>query len=217
MQVIGISLLALHLKGSHALNLGTVSIAQAVAFGVFSLLGGTLTDRFHPRRVLLVTQFIAPLLALGFGLLLVHQQGTLLMLATFAFLSAMVASVDGPARAALLPDLVADDLVMKAGALMTLSVNVSSTLGPLMAGWIAGHLGLPAVFFLNATSFFGVIVVLLVYVKDSNPPQPTHRPAAWAAILEGLSVVRQDLLLRSALLSYGIARFFVYLVRAARE
>ncbi|ULH17838.1 MFS transporter (plasmid) [Deinococcus sp. KNUC1210] len=50
MQVIGLSLLALRLPGSGALNLGTVSLVQAIAFGVFSLGGGVITDRFPPAE-----------------------------------------------------------------------------------------------------------------------------------------------------------------------
>ena len=208
MQVIGISLLALRRPGSAALNLGTASLVQAIAFGLFSLGGGVITDRFSSRRVLLVTQPLGLLLALGFGVLLAHHHPTLLLLAGFAFLSAVVASVDGPARAALLPTLVPDELVMRAGAMLTLGVNVTSTTGPLLAGWVAGHFGLPAVFFLNAASFTGVIVVLARHAKDPGTSHGSSGTSPWAAMLEGLAVIREDVLLRSALLSYGVLLVF---------
>jgi len=208
MQVIGISLLALRLPGSPALNLGGVSLAQAIAFGLFSLGGGIITDRSTPRRVLLFTQPLGLLLALGFGIILAHYPPSLPSLIGFAFLSAVVASVDGPARAALLPTLVSDDLVMRAGAMLTLGVNLASTAGPLLAGWVAGHLGLPAVFFLNAASFTGVIFVLARHVKNQDTPHAPSGASVWAAVLEGLAVVRRDVLLRSALLSYGVLLVF---------
>lgn len=208
MQVIGISLLALRLPGSPALNLGTVSLVQAIAFGLFSLGGGVITDRFSSRRVLLVTQPLGLLVTLGFGVLLARHPPTLLVLAGFAFLSAVVASVDGPARAALLPTLVPDELVMRAGAMLTLGVNVASTAGPLLAGWLAGHFGLPAVFFLNAAGFTGVIVVLARHAKDPATSHGSSGTSPWAAMLEGLAVVREDVLLRSALLSYGVLLVF---------
>lgn len=97
---------------------------------------------------------------------------------------------------------------MWAGAMLTLGVNVASTAGPLLAGWVAGHLGLPAVFSLNAASFAGVIVVLARHARD---PATSHSPSGaspWAAMLEGLAVVRGDVRLRSALLSYGALLVF---------
>ncbi|ULH17837.1 MFS transporter (plasmid) [Deinococcus sp. KNUC1210] len=109
---------------------------------------------------------------------------------------------------ALLPTLVPEELLMRAGAMLTLGVNVASTAGPLLAGWVAGHLSLPAVFFLNVASFTGVIVILARHAKDPDASHAPSKLSPWAAMLEGLAVVRKDVLLRSALLSYGALLVF---------
>jgi len=71
MQIVALSLLVLDLTHGSALALGTVSLAQALAFLVFAPVGGTFADRFDRRRLLLVTQSIIMTLALLLGILTV--------------------------------------------------------------------------------------------------------------------------------------------------
>src|ERR1700757_1157439 len=57
-QIISQSLLVLKITHGSAFALGTVSLAQAVSFFLFALLGGHVADRFDKRRLLLFTQSV---------------------------------------------------------------------------------------------------------------------------------------------------------------
>jgi hypothetical protein len=56
MQIVAQSLLVLKITHGSAFALGTVSLAQALAFFLFALIGGSVADRLDKRRLLLCTQ-----------------------------------------------------------------------------------------------------------------------------------------------------------------
>src|SRR5689334_7609535 len=56
MQIVALSLLVLKITHGSALALGTVSLAQALSFFLFALVGGSVADRIDTRRLLLFTQ-----------------------------------------------------------------------------------------------------------------------------------------------------------------
>ena len=55
MQIVAQSLLVLKITHGSAFALGTVSLAQALAFFLFALIGGSVADRLDKRRLLLFT------------------------------------------------------------------------------------------------------------------------------------------------------------------
>lgn len=61
-----LSLLVLKITHGSALALGTVSLAQALSFFLFALVGGSVADRIDKRRLLLFTQSMSA----GFAILL---------------------------------------------------------------------------------------------------------------------------------------------------
>src|SRR5271169_1742320 len=56
MQIVAQSLLVLKITHGSAFALGTVSLAQALAFLLFALVGGSVADHLDKRRLLLFTQ-----------------------------------------------------------------------------------------------------------------------------------------------------------------
>src|SRR6267154_5251447 len=56
MQIVAQSLLVLKIAHGSAFALGSVSLAQALAFFLFALVGGSIADRVDKRHLLLFTQ-----------------------------------------------------------------------------------------------------------------------------------------------------------------
>src|SRR5580700_9591783 len=69
MQSVAQSLLVLKITHGSAFALGTVSLAQALAFLLFALVGGSVADRLDKRRLLLFTQTGSAAVAILLGLL----------------------------------------------------------------------------------------------------------------------------------------------------
>lgn len=208
LQLVGQGLLVLHLSNGSALALGSVSLAQGVAFFIFVLAGGVLADRLEPRRILFFTQSAA----LGFALILslltfvgLVQVWSVVLL---AFLSSAASSFDQPARAALLPRLVPAEDLGNAVALQTLAFNTAATLGPTLAGVAIAGLGFSGTFFLNALSFLGVLAALFYLRVPKRVGEETVgrlTPAAFfASSLEGIAAVRGSAMLSFTLSAYGV-------------
>jgi MFS family permease len=56
MQIVAQSLLVLKITHGSAFALGSVSLAQALAFFLFALVGGSIADRVDKRHLLIFTQ-----------------------------------------------------------------------------------------------------------------------------------------------------------------
>lgn len=199
-QVVAQSLLVLEISGNSPVALGWVSLASAAAFLVFALLGGSLADRLDKRRLLLFTQSLQLLFALGLGILTLTGTVQLWQVIALAFLGGLVASVDQPARAAFLPLLVPKEELLTATSLNAIVMNTASTLGPVLAGLLVGTLGLAFGFFLNALTFLAMLWAL---TGLPTPPASSLKKSEGGAVLEGVRVIRSDRVLSGVVLGYG--------------
>lgn len=203
MQVVGQSLLVLKLSGGSALALGLVSLAQALAFFTFALIGGSVVDRVDRRKLLFVTQTLLLVQALALALLSATGTATLGLVILLAFASGVVVSFDQPARASLFPRLVPREELPRATALNALAMTSAGTLGPALAGFTAATLGLGVNFSLNALSF----VIALACLARMCPLEtlrdvPTRQPLL-GSVREGLRVVARDPALPWVVSGYG--------------
>jgi MFS family permease len=206
MQIVAQSLLVLKITHGSAFALGSVSLAQAVSFLLFAVIGGGVADHFDKRRLILCTQSISAGLAILLGILTATGVIQLWMILVLSFLNGTVLSFDQPARAALLPVLIPPEDLMNAISLQSMVFNGASTLGPALAGLGVGMVGYAGNFFLNGASFVGVIIALSVMhvppVTDRGHQQPMI-----AAIRGALATVRCDAVLPWALSGYGALLF----------
>ena len=209
MQIVSQSLLVLHLTHNSALALGSVSLAQALSFFLFSFVGGAIADRFDQRQILLITQSISLLLAVFMGLLTVMGVIHVWMIVVLAFCSGMVLSFDQPTRTAMLPLLVPRNQLMNAISLQSLVFNGASVVGPALAGVTVGIIGYAGNFFLNALSYLGVLIALLLMRVPSlaNTQRQTQRTSLVQSIRVALATVRRDKILPWILSGYGALLF----------
>ena len=204
MQIVAQSLLVLKITKGSAFALGTVSLAQALAFFFFALIGGSVADRFDKRRLLLFTQGVAAGLAILLGFLTLFGVIRLWMILVLAFLNGTLLSFDQPARGALVPVLVPQDDLGSAIGLQSMIFNGASTLGPALAGFGVATLGYAGNFFLNGASFLGILIALYVM---RVPPGPTHQQSAVDSIRAALGTVKRDAVLPWILSGYAALLF----------
>ncbi len=206
MQIVAQSLLVLHLTQNSGFALGLVSLAQALAFFLFALVGGGFADRLERRRLLLGTQSLLMCLALVMGLLTIAGRIQVWMIVIIAFLSGAILSFDQPARAALMSSLVPEEDLLNAISLQSAVFNSASVLGPALAGITVDTIGLPANFFLNALSFLAVLTSLLI-IRPPKSGAASGRLKLLTQVQEALVTVKRDTVLPWLLLSYGTLLF----------
>ncbi|HLZ09656.1 MAG TPA: MFS transporter, partial [Chloroflexota bacterium] len=209
MQIIAQSLLVLRITNGSAIALGVVSLAQALAFFLFAFVGGALADRVDKRRLLLVTQSVAAILALALGFLALTGVVQVWMIVLLAFCSGTVLSFDQPTRSALIPILVPREDLMNAISLQSVIFNGASVIGPALGGLAVGLIGIPGNFFLNALSFVGVLIALwLVKVPPAALAAATDRRGSFVgSVRAALTTVARDPVLPWILSGYGALLF----------
>jgi MFS family permease len=200
MQIVALSLLVLKITHGSAFALGTVSLAQALAFFCFALVGGTVADRIDKRQLLLFTQSTSAGLAILLGVLTWAGLIQFWMILVIAFLNGTVLSFDQPARSALVSTLVPREDLLSAISLQSSTFNAASAIGPALAGFGVSLLGYAGNFLLNAASFLAVLAALYMLPL---PVQATHRQTIWGAIRDSLGTVMRDSVLPWVLIGYG--------------
>ena len=199
-----------------SLSLGIAVALMGAPRAVLILLGGTIADRYSPRRVLLLSKYAnaAILLALS-GLLMLDQASVALAYA--AALALGIASAFGiPAGTAILPQAVPPQALQTANSLQMGARQLSLLAGPLLAALVLGaHDGgqqtgmaaLAAAFAIDALTFlFSAWTLRQVSLR---PPAAAAAQGMWRDMAAGLSMVWRDLPLRSCYAYWAVVALFV--------
>ena len=199
-----------------SLSLGIAVALMGAPRAVLILLGGTIADRYSPRRVLLLSKYAnaAILLALS-GLLMLDQAS--LALAYAAALALGIASAFGiPAGTAILPQAVPLQTLQTANSLQMGARQLSLLAGPLLAALVLGaHDGgqqtgmaaLAAAFAIDALTFlFSAWTLRQVTLR---PLAAAAAQGMWRDMAAGLAMVWCDMALRSCYAYWAVVAFFV--------
>jgi len=161
-------------------NASTVGITMALQFGPQLLLlplTGYAADHLDRRRLIMLTQALLGLLALGLGLVTITGMVTLWQVYGFALGLGCVTAFDAPARETFVNDLVGEKFLSNAVALNSASFNTARMIGPAVAGLLIAAIGIGWVFLINAASFAVVLGSLcLLRVNELNVrPRPGRK------------------------------------------
>ena len=137
-----------------------LGIVMALQFGPLALmlpLSGFAADHFDRRKLLIATQAIMGLLALGLGLLTLFGFVRLWHVYLFAFLLGCVSAFDSTARQTFVAELVGEEDLSNAVGLNSTSFNAARMIGPAVAGVLIAGVGTGWVFLINSASFVAVL------------------------------------------------------------
>jgi MFS family permease len=187
MQTIAQSFLVLDLTHSGT-QLGLTTAARFLPILIFGQAGGLYADRRDKRRILLVTQTSAGLLAGVFAVLTGTHEIRLWSVYLLAIALGFVNVFDNPARQAFISEMVPPQNLANAVTLNSVAMNMARVFGAAVGGVLAA-IGLTLCFALNAVSFGAVLVSLLLMSAAALYPA---RPAAKekGQIRAGLRYVR---------------------------
>ena len=146
----------------HPIALGGIGLARILPVIFFSLVGGAVADSYNRRRVLFVTQISAALVALTLGLLTQLGHIGLWHIYALTALQAVAVAFDGPARQALIPNLVPARDLPNAFSLTSIAFQAGAVIGPALCGLVIVLAGQQGVYYINAASFLAVILALVL-------------------------------------------------------
>jgi len=125
----------LQLTGS-GVAMGTVAMAAGIPRAVLMLLGGAITDRTSPRRLLMITASARTLFVAAIGALLWMHALQLWHLYALAFAFGTADAFALPSAGAMLRAVVAPEQLPAANSVWQSSALVTSVVGPAPAGWL---------------------------------------------------------------------------------
>jgi MFS family permease len=194
-----------------ALALGFVGLVRVTPVVVFSMVSGVVADAMDRRRVLLVTQSMAGMVAVLLTLFAYHGLSVVWPIYLLSAVGASVSAFDLPARQALVPTLVPREHLANAITLNTIMFQTASVVGPAMAGLVIAAAGVTAAYLYDAVSYGFVILALLLMrnVPERLPEEPGKRDdLSLGAAMEGIRFVFSSPLIRSTMLLDFFATFF---------
>ncbi len=194
--------------GAEALGLGGVGLARVIPIMVFAIIGGTLADVTNRRKLLIITNGIAALLAAVLAWLSFSQRDTVLAIYLLTAAGSATAAFSSPAQQALIPNLVPKRDLTNAISLNSTMRHVATIGGPALAGLIIGAWSESWVYAINAVSFAAVIGSLSLLHYSGKVVQRTGTGLGWSAIVEGWRFVRGSRIIWSSMMLDFMATFF---------
>ena len=198
-----------------AFDVGMVSFAFGVPIFLFSLFGGAIADRVSKRNLLITTQAFNAVVALFIAILI----GTgriefwhLVMAAVFIGFSFVF---NGPARQAIIPELVKRRELLNAIALNSTAMNLTRVVAPATAGALMVVIGIAGVYYIVVACYLAATAALWMLPRPKRVEEGVGIPlgagasdqsrsgglarAIWADLVEGLSYIRHNPLILSLL------------------
>ncbi|HET6596837.1 MAG TPA: MFS transporter [Anaerolineales bacterium] len=188
--------------------LGGVGLSRILPIVIFSLVGGVIADSFDRRRVMFVTQSAAALVALALGLLTQFEQINIWLIYALTAFQAVTVAFDSPSRQALVPNLVPAKDLPNAFSMTSIAWQTGAIIGPALSGFVIAFGGQAAVYYIDAISYFAVIIALILIGPVSQTKTTRIAGVSLNSIKEGINFILSKPIIISTMLLDFVATFF---------
>lgn len=206
-QNVALGWMVYSLTGSLVLLSASTFMAQIPNFFVTPF-ASILIDRFDRRKLLLITQTIAACQALLLAILALTGTIQIWHILLLSLCLGLANSLDIPTRQAFYPSLVPHEMLGNAIALNSTVINAAKLFGPALGGVMVKFLGEGICFLVNAISFVGVIVPLLMMKNVPNPIPKERRNSVMADFKEGFRYTVAHIPIRNLLILLSCTSLF---------
>ena len=149
-------------------NVGMVEVG--ILFALFSLsnfvgsiLGGALTDRFGRKQVVIFSLVATSISSIFMGL--ANELEVFYVIAVLAG----VFSVGGPARQAMVADLLPEKKRAQGFGILRVSANLSVAIGPAIGGLLIGMTSYLSLFIIDAVASIIVAILFFIFIPETKP------------------------------------------------
>ena len=185
-----------------AAALGQVLAAHTIPMIVLLLWGGVISDRF-PREVVIQVSNVASAITQGLiAFLVLTGTAELWMLIALSVVHGAVSAISFPAMASLLPQLVPRGQLQPANALMSLTRNGLTVLGPTIGALLVVTVGAGWALAIDAATWL-LSAVLLLPVRIPRAERSGERAGTLAELREGWSFFVSTTWLWAVVLGFG--------------
>jgi len=175
-----------------------LGLVQFPALVIGSVAGGTMSDAFDRRRIMMISQILLASTTAGLVVNASLEQPTVLAVFILTAANALVSGVDSPSRSASIPRLLDGHLLAPAYALQTVVFSVAAAVGPAAAGILISQVGVGPVYLIDSLTFGAALLALAM--MDPILPFEGGTRAGLKSLLEGLRFVKFNPVLKGVFL-----------------
>src|SRR2546425_6755357 len=208
MQNVGEGWLILTLTNS-PFYVGLTAALSSIGVLLFSLYAGVIADRVDKRRVIILMQVAFMIEAFTVSILVWTGVVAVWQVLLLATLLGLASAFDIPMRQSFVVEMVGKDDLMNAIALNSSLFNAARVVGPALAGFLIGAVGIAWCYFLNGLSYIAVIAGLLL-MRLRPSPRPARTTSTWTGFREVLTYLRSDRRVRTLMLLTAILSGFCF-------
>jgi MFS family permease len=200
--------LILQITGSGAI-LGSIMMVEAIPRAALMLIGGAITDRISPRKIMIATALARTVLVAALAAVIWTHHVEIWQVYVLCFLFGVADAFAAPAAQTLLPSLVAPTQLPSANAMSQGTQQIAMLVMPAPAGLIIAAFGVASAFSIDALSFLFIIGALLMLRDPPKVMSPAPRANIGHSILEGLGYVKKDVALTSLMCVAAVINFCI--------
>ena len=189
-----------------ALLLGVLGLVRFAPVIVFGLFGGVIADQRDRRMVLIYSHLALMLSSAALVVATASGHDSLSVIYAVTFASSALNALAGPARQALIPNLVPRNEIAGAATMANLAMQAAMVVGPAIGGVLIARTSLSLVYGVNAIGFVAVIAAALAIKARPDVIPPRER--GFSAIKAGFVFLWQTPILLAVMGLDFIATFF---------
>ena len=192
-----------NISGS-AFKLGLTGFLETLPFIIFGLYAGAVADAFDRKKMLVATISLQIVPNLVLGILTLTGATQVWHIYALGLVGAFVEVFNWPARAAMIPRLVPQSLLMNAMVVNTMILQTSFLVGPAIGGFLIDQGGLATAYFASTLLFVPAAIAILS-VKASGKIEGARRQVNFKSIIEGIEFIWiQRIILSLFLLDFAV-------------
>lgn len=211
MAVVSLTL-RLHNQGQSAAVISALVIASVVPVVLVGPLAAPLVDRMDSRRLIVIVTVLQTLVAAGLALV----ENVALTIALLVLLGAGL-SLASPALQLLVPHLTGDENAARGYARLEAFRTGGNVAGPVLAGLLVAAADARLALLINAATYATMAAALMLLPSQSKPASSARSSMSWLAqVRQGVGVLAEDRLLRTAISALACAIVFTAMLSVAR-
>ena len=198
---------------SSTYQLGLVIFAFGLPNLLFAILGGIMADRTDRLKLLISTRVCVSVLIFALAILKITDLLEIWHVYTVVFLLGALQGLDGPARMAIVADLVERDDMMNAVSLHSMVNQTGQIIGPAVAGGVIELAGIGPTLLVNAGLYLSGIVFLLL-IRGLPPRSAVGETTVIEDLRAGLQCIRSTPILYTVI---GMSLAFAFFAVSYRQ
>jgi len=190
-QSLAIPLYILDLTGSGTI-MGTFMVITMLPRILFGPIAGVLGDRFNRKMIMIYMDFARGAAILAMAVLAGANSLTITVLFIFQLLISTFDISFDPATAAMLPDIIDSDKLLRGNSILGAINSLSYIIGPVLGGILYGMFGIEAVLILNGASYIAsAISEIFIRYRQTTEKGKISLKSVFKDIVEGVGYMRK--------------------------